>query len=530
MRTLVINLTRFGDLLQTQPVFTGLKEKGDTVGLVCLGNFLPAAGLLRHLDAVFPVPGARFLANLDQAWPLALGDCLGFVDRTRRVFAPDRVINLTPSLSARLLARTMSCGQVFGFGMDEFGFGTYSTPWAAFLEATSRHRGSSPFNLVDLFFKAAHLGDAPREFQLVKPDPEDLVHIQAVIASSQPCSGQGDFAGLAGLQLGASAAARQWPTEFFVRTAEFLWDRHRLLPVLLGAKGEEPLGADFTAQATVPHVNLIGRTELNQLAAAVSLLRVLVTNDTGTMHLAAGHGVPILAIFLATAQPWDTGPYLPGACCIEPDLPCHPCPFGQECPIDCACRSQVRPEAVTAYLDGYLSSGRSDLNGKWPELPGLGVRAWETVCEPEGFLGLRSLSGHDGGERAVWNALQRLAWRHFLDDEPLQFAGSEADGLSEEFRARLWNVLFQASGLLGVLVKQAEVLGVVPHQAMRAKFMATWQRLESLFSSEPALCTLAHLWLHLSQGEGQDLKRFSDFARKVSGFVASLSSLLAPRR
>lgn len=36
---------------------------------------------------------------------------------------------------------------------------------------------------------------------------------------------------------------------------------------------------------------------------------MLITNDTGTMHLAAGLNLPILAIFLATAQPWDTGPY-----------------------------------------------------------------------------------------------------------------------------------------------------------------------------------------------------------------------------
>jgi len=536
MRTLVINLTRFGDLLQTQPVFTGLKKKGDTVGLVCLKNFLPAAGLVRHLDAVFPIPGARILANLDHAWPLALGDCLGFVERTRADFAPDRVINLTSSLSARLLARAMSGGTALGFSVDEFGFGASSTSWAAFLEATSRHRGSSPFNLVDLFFKAAHLGDAPREFRLAEPVSGDVAHIRELVAQSQADAGHSSRSGLAGLQLGASAAARQWPTEFFARTAESLWERHRLLPVLLGARGEEPLGEVFAAQTRVPHVNLIGRTELPQLAAAVSLLDLLVTNDTGTMHLAAGHGVPIMAIFLATAQPWDTGPYLPGACCIEPDLPCHPCPFGKVCPIDCACRTHVRPEAVMAYLDGYLSSrscvssSPSGSGGKWPELSGLGVRAWETTCEPEGFLGLRSLSGHGRGERAVWNAIQRLAWRRFLDGEALQFSGVEADGLSEEFRARMWNVLSQASAFLDVLVKQAEVLGVAPHQAMRAKFMTTWQRLQSLFASEPALCALAHLWLHLSQDEGRNLAHFSAFAVNVSRFVAALSSLLAVQR
>ena len=519
MRTLVINLTRFGDLLQTQPVFSGLKSRGEEVGLVCLQNFLPATKLVRHLDKAFAIPGARLLAELDQAWPQALGECLGFVEEVRREFSPDRVVNLTPSLPARLLAKSLASGEVLGFGLDEFGFGSYSTPWAAFLEATSRFRGASPFNVADLFFKAAHLGAAPREFRLADPESDDLRVVREIVASQTDVP----RAGLVGLQLGASAAKRQWPTEYFARVAEFLWENHRLLPVLLGSKSEEFLAGSFKQLTAVPHVNLVGRTGLGQLAAAVSLLRVLVTNDTGTMHLAAGLSVPVLAIFLATAQPWDTGPYQPGACCLEADMECHPCSFSHVCQTGWACRKEVRPEAVSAYLDGYLATG------KWPELPGLGVRAWECLLDQDGFLDVHSLSGHANMMRSVWNAVQRCAWRRFLDGEPQAFVGNEAEELPEEFKARLAGVLSHSRSLLEVLLQQARVLETVPHPAMRSKFMATWQNLESLFSSEPSLCALAHLWLHLSQVESQNLMRFSAFARKVSDLVSGLSSLLAPR-
>lgn len=517
MRTLVINLTRFGDLLQTQPVFTGLKLAGDSVGLVCLENFKPAARLVRDLDAVYGVNGARLLAELDRSWPRALGSCLEWINEARAAFDPERVVNLTPSLPARLLARALAGAvPVRGFGLDEFGFGTYSTPWAAFLESSSRFRGSSPFNVADLFFKAAHLGDAPRRFRLADPDPGDVEAARAMIArqASEP------HAGLVGLQLGASAAKRQWPVGSFARTAQFLWERHGLLPVLLGAKGEEPLAASFAEACAVPHVDLVGKTGLNQLAATVSLLRVLVTNDTGTMHLAAGLGTPLLAVFLATAQPWDTGPYLAGACCLEPDMECHPCSFSHQCSIGWTCREKVGHAAVTAYLDGYLTTGR------WPEITGLGVRAWECVPGPGGFLDLRSLSGHGRSFRAVWNGLQRAAWRRFLDDEPLEFE-APGIGLPVDFTAKLEGVLSQASGLLDVLLKQAQVLGLAPRPAMRSKFMATWQRLESLFASEPSLCALSHLWLHLSQAQSQDLSLFTSFAEKVSGFVSALSVRLS---
>lgn len=522
MRTLVINLTRFGDLLQTQPVFTGLKDSGDTVGLVCLQNFLPATALVREVDAVFAIPGARLLADLDQSWPLALGGCLNFVDQVRAQFAPDRVINLTSSLPSRLLAKAMRAPTLQGFGLDDFGFGVYSSAWAAFLEATALNRGTSPFNLVDLFFKSAHLGDGPRRFRLADPESSALSDVRALI-SAQTAAVATDIAGYVGLQLGASAAKRQWPTRHFAQVAQHLWERHRLLPVLLGGKGEQELAEQFAASTGVPHVNLVGGTSLPQLAAAVSLLRVLVTNDTGTMHLAAGLGVPILAIFLATAQPWDTGPYLPGACCLEPDLPCHPCSFSHECPIDWACRNAVRPETVAACLDGWLESGR------WPQVQDEGARVWECFSDAHGYLGLRSLSGHDGTDRTVWNEIQRQALRHFLDGQPQSFRGHEAERLSPVFRDRLAAVLSQAGGLLDVLIQQSRLLGMAPRPALRTKFMATWQRLESLFASDPAFSSLGHLWLHLSQTDSPDMSRFDSFAQSVADLVSALSGLFAPR-
>ena len=64
MHTLIVNCTRFGDLLQTQPVISGLKARGGSIGLVCLENFVKAAGLLDGVDAVHPLPGAGLLARI----------------------------------------------------------------------------------------------------------------------------------------------------------------------------------------------------------------------------------------------------------------------------------------------------------------------------------------------------------------------------------------------------------------------------------------------------------------------------------
>ncbi|GAB6039030.1 glycosyltransferase family 9 protein [Fundidesulfovibrio butyratiphilus] len=516
-RTLVVNLARLGDQLQAQPVFTSLKGDGESTGLVCLENFQGAAGLMRDVDAVYGAPGARFLAELHQAWPRALGSFLEWAGRVRSEFRPARVINLTPSLTGRLLAKALGPEGALGFGLDAFGFGTYSTPWAAMLEASSENRGASPFNLVDLFWKTAHRPDGPRSFRLAPPGRESLDAARALVASTDPP----EHSGLVGFQLGASAARRQWPVESFVALGEALWKNRSLLPVLLGGPDEVHLAERYRALSPCPCADLVGRTTLNELAAQVSRLRLLVTNDTGTMHLAAGVGAPVLAIFLSTAQPVDTGPYQAGSCCLEPDMDCHPCPFGQPCPRNESCRQAVTARAVRTLAEGFLDSGR------WPELVGQGVRVWELAPDERHFMILRSLSGHGGTDRAVWTGLQRLAWRRFLDGLPPDAEGRGPFPLSEGFRSPLLSALEPARALLGVLQAQAQAVRTTGNKGMRTKFLVTWQRVDGFFAAQPALSALSHLWRHLSQAQGDDLEHFQQFASRVDDLLAFLTSRLA---
>lgn len=81
MRVLIINLTRFGDLLQTQPLIHELHEQGHSVGLVCLENFLGAAEFLTEVDWLVPLPGSRLLRSLDGDWRLGCGvlDCIKYL-------------------------------------------------------------------------------------------------------------------------------------------------------------------------------------------------------------------------------------------------------------------------------------------------------------------------------------------------------------------------------------------------------------------------------------------------------------------
>ena len=99
-------------------------------------------------------------------------------------------------------------------------------------------------------------------------------------------------------------------------------------------------------------INLAGKTSLRELMALLKLCRVLLTNDTGPMHVAAALSTPVVVPFGSTS-PELTGPGPPGDTrhqLIKSDVPCSPC-FLRACPIDFRCLNGISVErAVAAVL------------------------------------------------------------------------------------------------------------------------------------------------------------------------------------
>lgn len=503
MRSLVINLTRFGDLLQTQPAVSALAQQGETA-VVCLANFTQAAGLLSDLSGIFSIPSGEILRLTEKAWPRAIGALCSWADQVYSEFHPDVVVNLTPSLPGRLLSRYWNGAPCVGLGMDELGFAANSTPWADFLQTASANRGCSPFNVVDLFRYVAGVGHVPPRFNLRQPGEEAQKTAWALLGGNsgeRPDTGgigQGKIT-FVGMQLGASEERRRWPLEYFVALGERL-ARAGGVPVLLGGPAEEELGQRYGQLARHHYINCIGKTSLPELSALLSALHLLVTNDTGTMHLAAGLGIPILSIFLCTAQPWDTGPYLAGSLCLEPDMDCHPCAFGVACPHDHACRRAIGPDAVARFALARLETG------EWGNAaPGL--RGWKSRLDENGFMALEPLPGQLVGDREAWIALQRIFYRQFFDGESIVLPSHAVEQLSPQVRAAVRATLEEAQAMATLLGKQALVLSQAPRSALKTKFLAFWQRLTFLLSESGHFSPLGRLMLSQAQEEGVSLQR-----------------------
>ena len=104
-------------------------------------------------------------------------------------------------------------------------------------------------------------------------------------------------------------------------------------------------------------VNLAGKTSLRELMALLKLCRVLLTNDSGPMHVAAALGTPVVVAFGSTS-PELTGPGLPGDPShhlLKANAPCAPC-FRRACPIDFRCMTGIN---VGGAVEGVLQAIRS---------------------------------------------------------------------------------------------------------------------------------------------------------------------------
>lgn len=185
----------------------------------------------------------------------------------------------------------------------------------------------------------------------------------------------GDGAPLVGIHAGATfGTAKRWLPERFAALAARL-TQYGVRVVLLGSPAERGLAEQVCAEAQrqireqpsqfplSEPVNMAGETSLPEALALLACVDLLVSNDSGPMHLAGAVGTPVLAIFGSTNER-ETYPLAqPGRFRLikAPGIECSPCKL-RECPIDHRCMTRISVEEVLAST-----------------LEGLRHRGWEAV-------------------------------------------------------------------------------------------------------------------------------------------------------
>jgi heptosyltransferase-2 len=151
--------------------------------------------------------------------------------------------------------------------------------------------------------------------------------------------------------------AKRWPIERYRAVMEKVASKQNLTWVIVGTAKEAPLGEQLAKDFPGNVENLCGKTTLPELMAELKRSRLLLTNDTGTMHLADLLGIPVVAIFGST-EPALTGPSgatNPPHRILRRKVECSPC-YLRTCPIDFRCMNEITVEMVTTAVEESLNA------------------------------------------------------------------------------------------------------------------------------------------------------------------------------
>ena len=156
---------------------------------------------------------------------------------------------------------------------------------------------------------------------------------------------------------GASCPSKKWPLENFVKAANSLASIYKARIAVLSGTREKALGDEMANSIRPAPINLSGRTTIGDLASILRRSRLLISNDSGPVHIACAVGTPVIAIFGRNdmgLSPTRWGPAGKDDRVLHKDVGCDVC-LAHNCKIGFKCLEAITVEEVLAAADSILS-------------------------------------------------------------------------------------------------------------------------------------------------------------------------------
>lgn len=309
-RALVIQLARLGDLVQTIPAITALKEcHADwTVDLLCPTPLEPIGRLLPGVSTVLGWNGAIWNRRAMSAEAELRPEHIAEADAELRAMSEGFydhafVLNQHPRaiLAGALLARDMS-GAITGDPLDR-----NLSSWASYVRAVAVSKENNRIHLADAFCGMCGLSPPTRWLPIQAPSAPLSIVLDPIGRSNGPWIG---------LLIGAGDRERLVPLTIWARLIARCMEALPAARIVLVGHEQEQERAQWI-QAALPSSlvgrvwDTTGRLSLTELAVVLTRCQVVIGADTGPLHLATAVGTPVIGWYFARARVHETGPYGP---------------------------------------------------------------------------------------------------------------------------------------------------------------------------------------------------------------------------
>lgn len=425
MRILVLQTTRMGDVLQTSPLIEQIRAKHPDAHITVMVRRM-GKGIVERHPAVNDVVVyeedelLRDMAAKDSDRLLkAYQQADNLIQRLKEARC-DVAYNVTHSIASAMLLKLAEVPQVIGAHLSDDWHFVLRGAWTTYFFTSVFSRDYNDLNLCDITRHFAEEAAPCRKliFELREDDRQFVADLLR-----EHGAGDNDF--VACMQLGASENNKRWVEERFAGLARLLAAQYNAKIFLLGVKEEAGFGEVFAKHAPGLAIPLYGKTSIPQLAALLKRAKVLITNDTGTMHLAAAVDCPITLVSVGHVHYRETGPYGEGHCAIE----WRRRTLGRSdyVPGGVEERDQVLPEQVLHAVKHVLADDPARPVRQIEETPELSsVDLFMTRFAPDGCLQFYPVIRRAMNERDLIRIAYRMMWLEHLQAVPDKRAEKES--------------------------------------------------------------------------------------------------------
>jgi ADP-heptose:LPS heptosyltransferase len=523
-RILVFSMTRMGDIIQSIPFIRRLRKQNPDaqIDLLVEKCFADVAAFLPGIDRIIEIRLEDLLLCFDENRGPDLPQGVAYycdLVNSLRDYNYDEVWNLTHTKPFTVLSSLVGGAEARGVTIDDHGLQRVNAPWLKYFYATNLTRPWCQFNLVDIY--ANCIGGVPKDFgRSVQIDPQ-------IYQEREP---EGYRATInkrrVAIHPGASQAAKQWPVDSFAQVAKQL-TRRDVEIVLIGGRSDLRLGDAFENDGNT--INLIGKTSVHELAAVLADCDLLISNDSGPMHVAAAVDTKVIAITIGSALGSETAPYGEGHWVIEPRVECFPCSAQDTC-SGRHCAALVKVEHITELAMACLTeAGLSDAISNDPL-----IRLYRTTFNSgDGQLDLIRFGNHNDDSRDQLNSMLRSLWPIWLDNaESIPMGISNPDSLVSKSISEARRFAMQAKKLCDEIAASDSnsSKGIAKITKASETLAETDAKLSRALSSNKALKSiLAYLMIEKGSVGGDTLYEQARATAEVyAGLVRMLSSVADP--
>ena len=324
---LLIKPSSLGDIVHAMPTCAAIRRAYPKARLTWLVK-RQWAGLVERIDGV------------DRVWSVE-STLQGWLSQVAPLRAErfDLVVDLQGLFRSAAIGRLTGAPLLVGFANGREG-----SPWFYSTRVTvpqSEMHAVDRYLLVAKALEAVGSGTPEFRFRIPQSDYDEV---------DQLLSRAGVTPGTSWVAMNVSARwpTKRWPAASFAEVADRLQQEGCGAVVMIGGPDEREDVAAVRGQMKTEAIDLTGATAVGLLPALLSRASLLITNDSGPMHIAAAVGTPVVALFGPTSEV-RTGPYGVGHVVLTEPVPCRPC-FSRTChnslPLECL--RAVSPERVLA--------------------------------------------------------------------------------------------------------------------------------------------------------------------------------------